>query len=185
MILIKNILEVIQLSRLQEVKDIYKEIMNRITSSGDEWKNFLDFSSRIYKYKFDNQILIYAQKPDATAVATMEFWNKRMGRYINKGTRSIAVFDKSKSPLKLEYLFDVSDTNGLDDTLPKMWKLNSENQQELMFALSKKWGIIEISLEELISKQIKEFLSNSYEIYLKDAREELNDLLEYDYSVQN
>ncbi len=185
MILIKNILEVIQLSRIQEVKDIYKEIMNRITSGGDEWKNFLDFSSKIYKYKFDNQILIYAQKPDATAVATMEFWNKRMGRYINKGTRSIAVFDKSKSPLKLEYLFDVSDTNGLDDTLPKMWKLNSENQQELMFALSKKWGIIEISLEELISKQIKEFLSNSYEIYLKDALEELNDLLEYDYSVQN
>lgn len=173
------------MSRLQEVKNIYKEIMNKVTSSGDEWRNFLDFSSRIYKYKFDNKILIYAQNPDATAVATMEFWNKRMGRNVNKGTRSIAVFDKSKSALKLEYLFDVSDTNGLDYTLPNIWKLNSENQQELMFALSKKWDIIEVSLEELISKQIKEFLSSNYEKYLEDALEELNNLKEYDYSMVN
>lgn len=64
------------MSRLQEVKNIYKEIMNRVTSSADKWKNFLNFSSRIYKYKFDNKILIYAQKPDATAVATMVFWNR-------------------------------------------------------------------------------------------------------------
>lgn len=173
------------MSRLQEVKNIYKEIMNRVTSSADEWKNFLDFSSRVYKYKFDNKILIYAQKPDATAVATMEFWNRRMGRYVNKGTRSIAVFDKSQSPLVLEYLFDVSDTNGLDYTLPKIWKINSENHQELMFALSKKWGIIEVSLEELISKQIKEVLSSNYQKYLEDALEELNGLKEYDYSMVN
>lgn len=159
--------------------------MNRVTSSADEYKNFLNFSSRIYKYKFDNKILIYAQEPDATAVATMEFWNKRMGRYVNKGTRSIAVFDKSKSPLVLEYLFDVSDTNGLDYTLPNIWKLNNENHQELMFALSKKWGIIEVSLEELISKQIKELLSSNSETYLNDALEELKSLPSYNYSMRN
>lgn len=108
-----------------------------------------------------------------------------MGRYINKGTRSIAVFDKSKSPLVLEYLFDVSDTNGLDYTLSNIWKLNSENHQELMFALSKKWGIIEVSLEKLISKQIKELLASNYKMYLEDALEELESLPGYNYSTHN
>ena len=84
------------MSRLRQVKDIYNSIMNTVTSNEKEWKEYLEFASRLYKYKFDNSILIYAQKPNATAVADMRFWNRRMGRYVNKGTRSIAVFDTRK-----------------------------------------------------------------------------------------
>ena len=72
----------------------------------------------IYTYNFNNAVLIYAQRPDATMVAGMEIWNKRVGRYVNKGTRSIAVFDTSMPSIKLEYLFDIKDTNGEPHTIP-------------------------------------------------------------------
>lgn len=171
------------MSRLQEVKSIYKEIMNRVSSSADEWKDFLDFSSRIYKYKFDNQILIYAQKPDSTAIATMEYWNKRMGRYINKGTRSIAVFDKSQSPLKLEYLFDVSDTNGY--SMPKLWEIDEKVSDKLLDRLNDKLGINEAKIENIISQHIQENLLSNAETYLKDALGELESLSNYNHFMSN
>lgn len=172
------------MSRLQEVKYIYKEIMNRVTSSADEWRNFLDFCSRIYKYRFDNKILIYAQKPDATAVANMNIWNS-IGRYVNKGTRSIAVFDKSEFPLKLEYLFDVSDTNGFSNTIPKLWQTDEIILEKLLGRLNDKLGIKEIDMESLIRQQTQEILLSNAEIYLDDAIEELKNLPGYDYSMRN
>ena len=90
------------MSRFNEIKEIYERITDIVTGSKQEWKDFLTFASRLYKYNFDNGILIYAQRPDATMVANMEIWNRKIGRYINRGTRSIAVFDSSKPSLKLE-----------------------------------------------------------------------------------
>ena len=142
------------MSRLRQVKDIYNSIMNTVTSNEKEWKEYLEFASRLYKYKFDNSILIYAQKPDATAVADMRFWNRRMGRYVNKGTRSIAVFDTRKTELKLEYLFDISDTNGPPHTIPRLWKLNEEISFKLIDSLNNSFNTDEPNLEELISKHI-------------------------------
>lgn len=128
--------------------------MNRITSEANEWRKSLDFSLKIYKYKFDGRILIYAQKPDATAVANMKIWN-RIGRYVNKGTRSIAVIDKSKARLKLEYLFDVSNTNGPPWTIPKTWQLNEEILLKLVDRLNNEWDMKELNLENSADKQGK------------------------------
>ncbi|MGB4352646.1 MAG: hypothetical protein WBJ01_09705, partial [Tissierellaceae bacterium] len=156
------------MSRLRQVKDIYDSIMNTVTSNEKEWKEYLEFASRLYKYKFDNSILIYAQKPDATAVADMRFWNRRMGRYVNKGTRSIAVFDTRKTELKLEYLFDISDTNGPPHTIPRLWKLNEEISFKLINSLNNSFNTDEPNLEELISKHIVKPKLKEYEFDLSD-----------------
>ena len=79
--------------RLKQVKEIYEATTETITSNRQEWQDFLKFAAGIYKYSFDNAILIYAQRPDVTMVANMEIWNRKIGRYVNRGTRSIAVFE--------------------------------------------------------------------------------------------
>lgn len=156
------------MSRLRQVKDIYDSIMDTVTSNEKEWKEYLEFASRLYKYKFDNSILIYAQKPDAIAVADMRFWNRRMGRYVNKGTRSIAVFDTTKTELKLEYLFDITDTNGPPHTIPRLWKLNEEISFKLIDSLNNSFNTDEPNLEELISKHIVKPKLKEYEFDLSD-----------------
>lgn len=139
------------MSRYNEVKEIYDKILGTITSNKQEWKEYLDFTSRVYKYNFDNAVLIYAQRPDATMVAKMEIWNKKIGRYVNKGTRSIAVFDSSKPNLTLEYLFDIKDTNGEPHTIPKLWSLNDDVVPELMSNLNRKYNFQCDELDSLIS----------------------------------
>ncbi|MCX7924038.1 MAG: helicase, partial [Clostridia bacterium] len=117
------------------LKQIYDEVTARITSSETEWKEFLDFHSRLYKYSFESAALIYAQRPDATLVADMETWNKKVGRWVNTGAKSIRVFDSGEgesysSPYpKTRYLFDIKDTNGNPETVPKLWNLNATTSQ--------------------------------------------------------
>jgi len=171
-----------RMSRLKKIEEIYTEIINRITSNESEWRKFLKFASVIYKYQFDNKILIYAQRPDASAVANMEIWNENVGRYVNKGTRSIAVFDKTKSPLILKYLFDVSDTNGPPWTIPQKWSINEKNKSILIDTLSKKWGINELSLESLIQRKIEEILFKN-RIYINSGLEELKKVYGNNFSI--
>ncbi|WP_049785859.1 DEAD/DEAH box helicase family protein [Clostridium cellulovorans] len=139
------------MKRITEVKDIYAKITKTVTSSKDEWKDFLNFASKVYKYNFDNAILIYAQRPNATMVATMDIWNKKIGRYINKGVRSIAVFDTRRQNLKLDYLFDISDTHGYPNTIPKLWSLDKDIEKELIGRINMKYGVNYDKLDNIIS----------------------------------
>lgn len=127
------------MSRINTLKQIYDVVTAKITSSREEWKDFLNFAAGIYKYNFDNTVLIYAQRPDATAVADMPTWNRKVGRYINKGAKSIAAFDTSEPVLKLKYLFDIKDTNGTDDTIPRLWKLTEKTASLLTAKLAEKY----------------------------------------------
>ncbi len=117
------------------ISQIYDEVTARITSSEAEWKKFLSFHSRLYKYSFESAALIYAQRPDATLVADMETWNRKVGRWVNTGAKSIRVFDSgdgnshSSFYPKPRYLFDIKDTNGNPETVPKVWKLNDATAQ--------------------------------------------------------
>ncbi|TYQ17827.1 UNVERIFIED_CONTAM: N12 class adenine-specific DNA methylase [Acetivibrio alkalicellulosi] len=138
------------MSRLSEIKEIYEKVTDIITSNSDEWKDFLDFASKVYKYNFDNTVLIYAQRPDATMVANMEIWNRKLCRYVNKGTRSIAVFDTSKQTLKLEYLFDIKDTNGEVHTIPKLWRLNDEMSEAIINRINQRYNFNSSKLDDLI-----------------------------------
>lgn len=95
------------MSRFNEIRQIYDYTISEIIKDKEAWKNFLSFHAKVYKHSFDNALLIYAQRPDDTLVTDMKMWNRRIGRWINRGAKSIAVFDPLKPSLKLNYLFDI------------------------------------------------------------------------------
>ncbi|GKX31399.1 hypothetical protein SH1V18_38790 [Vallitalea longa] len=156
--------------RLIQVKEIYDNITAKIISNKKEWTRFLTFASSFYKYNFDNAVLIYAQRPDATMVAKMDLWNKRIGRYINKGTKSIAVFNTTKPELKLEYLFDIKDTNGDKHTIPTVWKLDDTIKSKLVKRLNNKHDIEYYKLEHQIEALTKQIVEESLEEFMMDFK---------------
>lgn len=119
------------MSRLKEIKEIYDYSLKEIMKDDKSWKVFLTFHAKIYKHSFNNAVLIYAQRPEATLVADMEIWNRRLSRWINRGSKSIAVFDDQSTYLKLKYLFDITDTHGQPHTMPRVWQLNETLEVEL------------------------------------------------------
>lgn len=168
------------MSKVTEVKNIYSKASKFITSNAEEWKDFLDFSARIYKYNFNNALLIYAQNPTATMVANMNIWNEKVGRYINKGTKAIATFSNSNGQLKLNYLFDIKDTNGPIENIPKIWKIKNENKELLIGKLKDRYDISINNFNEILDKiieiKVNENLENKFENILKDMNLS-NDLL--------
>lgn len=116
------------------------------------WKDFLFFHAKVYKHEFNNAVLIYAQRPEATLVADMNIWNRRICRWINRGARSIAVIDQSQTTPRLKYLFDIKDTNGPDFTIPKVWKLNDTLEGSLLSRNEMD------TINHLITKKTIEFL---------------------------
>ena len=122
------------MSRLQTVRKNWTEITERLRSDKQELAQFLRFSAGMYKQSFPDAALIYHQNPNATKVTTLETWNK-LGRLVNKGERSIAVFGEDS---KCRYLFDITQTNG--KRLPELWKLNEDLSAELTAVINEKYG---------------------------------------------
>ncbi len=131
------------------------------------WKDFLTFHARIYKHSFNNVILIYAQRPDATLVADMKLWNRRIGRWINRGSKSIAVFDDQSPQQKLKYLFDIEDTHGEPHTVPKVWNLNTILESEVIKNLKTK------SLGEWTERRTQEIILSYQEDIQKELEQEI------------
>lgn len=142
------------------IKALYEDVLNEITKGSTEWQNFLEFNSRIWKYNFDKAILIYAQRPDVTFVASMEIWNQKVHRYINKGAKGIAVLKGNT----LDYLFDISDTNGPEHTKPRVWKLTYNSlKEQLTSLLNNENGNL-----ESLDKHIYNLTKNSLKIMQED-----------------
>lgn len=156
------------MSRLKEVKDIYDYTLKEIMKDEQAWKDFLVFHAKVYKHSFNNAVLIYAQKPEATLVADMEIWNRKVGRWINKGAKSIAVFDDQSPSLKLKYLFDISDTNGQPHTIPTVWAFNEGLKSQFLESVGA------TSLNEWINQKVHEDVF----LYEKDIRLSLEKALE-------
>lgn len=91
------------MTRFQEIKGLSEYVAKRITENGDEWQKFLDCAARFTPYSFKDQMLIYAQRPDATACATMDYWNDKMNCWVNRGSKGIALIDESYEKPKLRY----------------------------------------------------------------------------------
>ena len=108
-------------------RSYYKDYLNIIFSNAEEWKNYLKFASNLYKYKFVESLLIYAQNPNATACATLEQWNS-IGRWVKKGSTSLKIIDDTDGEISLKYVFDLNDTTGAYKTVPKKWKSRHPNQ---------------------------------------------------------
>ena len=134
------------MNKIDNISKLSKEKTKEIVSSGEDWKRFLNSLAYIYKYPFEDQILIYALRPDAKACATMEFWNKRMHRWINRGAKGIPLLDYSSGSLKLKYVFDISDTHETLDAKKdvKLFKFDKDKDELAFEELEKAYDVLEI-----------------------------------------
>ena len=96
--------------KVRTVMELAEQTARRMTGSGEQWMSFLTTAARLYKYPYQEQLLIYAQRPEATACATYELWNRTMRRYVRRGAKGIALLDTSGETVRLRYVFDVADT---------------------------------------------------------------------------
>ena len=135
---------------------------NGLTRYWESWTDYLTTASRLYKYPFADQLMIYAQRPDATACADFDIWNNRMNRYVRRGAKGIALLDQSSSVPRLHYVFDVSDTgvrrNSRD---PEVWQLNDDLFQPVSEMLAQEYGIH----HERLSQQIADIAGKLAESY--------------------
>jgi N12 class adenine-specific DNA methylase len=135
----------------------------QITASHESWTDFLKTAARLYKYPYYEQLMIYAQRPDATACAGYEVWNEKMRRYIRRGSKGIALIDASGDKPRIRYVFDVSDTGSRDDSRrPFLWQYRPEHENTVAAALEQEY---EISGEKGLAdqlEQIAEQMANEY-----------------------
>jgi len=135
----------------------------QITGSYQEWTAFLATAARLYKYPYHEQLMIYAQRPEATACAEYDFWNKRMRRYVRRGSRGIALVDSSGEKPSLRYVFDVADTGGGDNARrPYLWQLQDEHMDTVLLALEARYEVsgadgLEYQLELVADRLVKDY----------------------------
>ena len=129
-------------SKTEEYLALAQRTANGLTRYWESWTAYLTTASRLYKYPFADQLMIYAQRPDATACADFDIWNSRMNRYVRRGAKGIALLDESSGFPRLHYVFDVSDTgvrrNSRD---PEVWQYNDDLKQPVSEMLNKTYGI--------------------------------------------
>ena len=131
------------MGKILETRELYKDTINDITKNEDIWLSFLKTASWNFKYSFNDQVLIFAQRPSATACAEMEEWNEKVHRWVNKDANYIFVFSKdenSKYPFRL--VFDVADTHNYKNTPYKLWSIKPEYENEIIDSLEVKFGDI-------------------------------------------
>ena len=129
-------------SKLQTYMQMADEAQRQITGSYRGWTGFLTTAARLYKYPYAEQVMIHAQRPDATACAEYDFWNEKMGRYVRRGSKGIALIDSSGERPRLRYVFDVSDTGGRE--FPKgryLWEYRAEHADAVSAMLESRYGV--------------------------------------------
>lgn len=127
---------------LQQYHQLADFTAQKITGSYQSWTDFLTTAARIYKYPYHEQLMIYAQRPEATACADYALWNQRMGRYIRRGAKGIALIDHSGDTPKLKYVFDVADTRTREHSRsPYLWEYRPEHEQVVSAALEEQFSI--------------------------------------------
>lgn len=158
-------------SKLDMYAQMADHTAKQITGSFGEWTAFLETAGRLYKYPFHEQLMIFAQKPDATACADYDLWNKQMRRYVRRGTKGIALIDTSGDNPRLKYVFDVSDTGGRENSRrPFLWEYRDEHQDAVTAALEQRYDIsgkqgLANQLEQIAFQLVNEYWNdNSHDI---------------------
>ena len=153
-------------SKTEEYLALAQRTANGLTRYWESWTDYLTTASRLYKYPFADQIMIYAQRPDATACADFDIWNNRMNRYVRRGAKGIALLDESSGFPRLHYVFDVSDTgvrrNSRD---PEVWQYNDDLKQPVSEMLNKTYGIsgerVSQQLADVAGKLVADYWDNN------------------------
>lgn len=130
-------------NKLQNINDLAMETTLQITNSPDDWMNFLNTAANNYKYSFNDQVLIFSQKPEATACADMNTWNTRLHRWIKKGSRGIALVQNNGYGNSLRHVFDISDTYDNFGRQVPIWSINHNFDNEIIESLENKFGDLE------------------------------------------
>ena len=149
-------------NKTEEYLALAQRTANGLTRYWESWTDYLTTASRLYKYSFPDQLMIYAQRPDATACADYDIWNNRMNRYVRRGSKGIALLDESSGYPRLHYVFDVSDTgvrrNSRD---PERWEMNDDLFKPVSEMLTAEYGISHERLSQQLVN-IAEKLVNDY-----------------------
>ena len=130
------------MARLDEIRGLAEYHATHISSSPRDWMNYLDTAARLYRYPFMDQLLIHAQRPKATACASLELWNEKMLRWVNRGAKGIALLDETMQKTRLRYVFDIQDTHKVKGgRTPYLWRLQEKQQEELLNHLEEVYGL--------------------------------------------
>ena len=154
-------------SKLQMYEQMADRTAKQVTGSFGEWTAFLETMGRLYKYPFHEQLMIFAQKPNATACADYDLWNKQMGRYVRRGSKGIALIDTSGDNPRLKYVFDVSDTGGRENSRRlNLWEYKDEHQDAVTASLENRFGVsgekgLADQLEQIASKLVTEYWNDN------------------------
>ena len=174
-------------SKLQTYMQMADEAQRQITGSYRGWTGFLTTAARLYKYPYAEQVMIHAQRPDATACAEYDFWNEKMGRYVRRGSKGIALIDSSGERPRLRYVFDVSDTGGRE--FPKsryLWEYRKEHADAVSAMLESRYGVdgkggLPDQLERIASQLAEEYWRD----YKRDILAIVDDSFLYGYDEFN
>ena len=161
-------------TRWEQITELFKQTAREVTATPSSWRAFLTFACHNYRLPFDEQLLIYAQRPDATAVLELDRWNQRFGRWVNRGAKGIAVFDR-EHPNRLRYYFDVADTHETRMSRPvPLWQVRPEYEQDVVETLENSFG--ELEHREDLGDALLSAARNAVEDNMEDYLGELEQL---------
>ena len=162
-------------NKTQEYLNLAQQTAKELTRYWENWTDYLTTASRLYKYNYADQLMIYAQRPDATACASFDLWNDRMNRYVRRGSKGIALLDQSSSVPRLHYVFDVSDTgvrrNSRD---PEVWQLGPDLMQPVSEMLAREYGV----RHERITQQIADICGKLVDSYWDNNSGDILDIVD-------
>ena len=158
------------MSKLQDIRDLAQEHAVSVSGSPRDWMDYMDTASRLYRYSFSDQLLIHAQHPEATACASLELWNEKMFRWVNRGARGIALIDETGQHTRLRYVFDISDTHMVaGGRSPYLWQMQEHQREEILTHLAEVYALEEkdtATLQDALMAVAREMVSDNLEEYL-------------------
>ena len=159
-------------SKLRLITDLYGETLTQISKNPDGWMSFLECAAMNYKYPFNDQVLIYAQRPEAVACAKIEAWNKQVGRWVNRGAKGIALLSEDNGYTNLRYVFDIADTNSKFGKSFRLWSVPKPYEVDIIESLENKYGELEdkSSLGLAIKSVSKILVEDNMQDYLEDLK---------------
>lgn len=159
-------------SKLRLITDLYGETLTQISKNPDDWMSFLECAAMNYKYPFNDQVLIYAQRPEAVACAKIEAWNMQVGRWVNRGAKGIALLSEDNGYTNLRYVFDIADTNSKFGKSFRLWSVPKPYEVDIIESLENKYGELEdkSSLGLAIKSVSKILVEDNMQDYLEDLK---------------
>ena len=158
-------------SKAEFYRQMAEQVSTRLVGSWKEWTAFLTTAARLYKYPFHEQMMIYAQRPDATACAEYDLWNEKMGRYVRRGSKGIALVDDSGDRPRLRYVFDISDTGTREHSrTPWLWQLEEQHIGPVSAMLERNYGVAGEDLAQQLTDVAGKLASEYWDEHQQDFR---------------